>query len=254
MTIRNRALTATFIFFALPLVAAACEPVVQLMILYSGTTWSAMGVTGKTLGPIVLLVVVIIKALSFAVFERRFPWWQSSGYMFLGNIVSTGAGMLAALMYSSGILFLIFMPMFLGAAAPTLRRLKERSPHPLITKVSLRTMMFSILGLAILSNFLFVIGIEVLDAHNYKTYWLVKYGYVVVGLGIGIVLTSLWEEWAIAAAAQGKLPERSFYTSVLRANSLTLGIIFLAGAIIKLPQRLNHPGFIAWLRDLAGLT
>ena len=43
----------------------------------------------------------------------------------------------------------------------------------------------------------------------------------------------------------------SFYTSVIRANYVTLGAILLVGAVAILPERLRSPGFLAaWLEQL----
>ena len=72
-------------------------------------------------------------------------------------------------------------------------------------------------------------------------YWPLKFGYVTVGMVMGILLTSLWEEQIIGRFR----PEQGrFFPSVLRANYLTFGVVMLVLAIKSLPKRMGSPDFL----------
>ena len=104
-------------------------------------------------------------------------------------------------------------------------------------------------GLVVVSTVLFMMSMHQLESRNLLAYWILKFGYIVPGLAIGIGLTSVWEERVVAALARKAHPDASFFTSVVRANYLTFGAVMLVAAVATLPKRLQSPDFLVFLRD-----
>ena len=83
MNPRSLPLAVLFALLALPLGAAACAPIVQLVILYSGLTLGTANLTPDGAGAIALVVAVAAKMLAFAWFERRIAQGKAAGAMFV---------------------------------------------------------------------------------------------------------------------------------------------------------------------------
>jgi len=83
-----------------------------------------------------------------------------------------------------------------------------------------------------------------LDSRDHTDYWILKFAYVALMAVTGIVISAILEECVIANATR-KVPGcESFYTSVIRANYVTLGAILAVAALSMLPQRMKTPDFL----------
>jgi hypothetical protein len=86
---------------------------------------------------------------------------------------------------------------------------------------------------------------------SYAAYWPVKFLFVALVASTGIIISSVLEEGVIGRMSSKSGHDLSFYTSVIRANYVTLGAILLVGAIMTLPERIRSPGFlVGWLDQI----
>ena len=109
-----------------------------------------------------------------------------------------------------------------------------------------------------LSVLLFGLAGAALDQRTYGSYWALKFTFVTLVACTGIVISAVLEEYAIAQFTRKSHPRVTFYTSVFRANYITLGAVLLVAALQMLPKRLNAPHFIIsalhMLSSLLGLA
>lgn len=226
---------------ALPSTASACEPAIQLLILYAGPGLFAFGTLG--LG-------VIAKCAVFAFLERDLKRTDAFGYLFLGNVVTTVIGVLMAICLSAPVLALAMIPMVYMLSLAPARRLIEKSGWPWAGHRRASQLARGMVILLLASSILFVLASSALDSKRYALYWLLKLGYIVPGLIISIGLTALWEESVVGRMAARKGIDRYFLTNVVRANYLMFGLALLVMAAQTIPRRLKSEGFLAWLANL----
>src|SRR5688572_14216902 len=79
---------------AAPLAVAACEPIVPLVQLLSGS--SLVGPLLFSQSILWLAAAVSVKCGAFVFFERRLPWQNAVLFMLLANVLSTIPGVLLA--------------------------------------------------------------------------------------------------------------------------------------------------------------
>lgn len=95
---------------------------------------------------------------------------------------------------------------------------------------------------------LFFLAGNALDTNHLAHYWTFKILFATLAVSVGMAISAVLEECVIARLARNAHGELSFYTSVIRANYITLGLVLLAAAIATLPKRLSAPGFlVSWL-------
>jgi hypothetical protein len=224
---------------------AACEPAVQLLIVFAGPSYLSIVSLG---------LVVFLKCGIFAYLERDLKRGEAFRCLFAGNVYSTLIGLLIGILLAAPMLALALFPVvFLLSLAPA-RRIIEFSGWGWARKWRPYQIAAVMTLLALGSLVFYVAAHGAFESKNYALYWPLKIGYIVCGLSIGIGLTSLWEERVVGGLAARKHPPRGYFTSVIRANYITFGIALLIGAIRILPERLKSPHFLARLLETIGLS
>jgi hypothetical protein len=229
-----------FIATVSPVAVNACEPIIPLADLMSGS--SAVGPALIMKSAMWLAVAVVLKSTAFIIFERRLPWRTAFLFMLVANILSTIPGLLtSAFAGSIAVLALpiIFVMGLLAQRRLTAFRLDRGDPNPKLQWVSFA---FTFTYLASLT--MFSMASEVADPRHAAQYWLLKFLFTTSAVLLGLAISAVLEEYAIARLAAKSVGRSSFYTSVIRANYVTLGFVLLVAAIQTLPRRLHSPGFL----------
>jgi hypothetical protein len=98
---------------------------------------------------------------------------------------------------------------------------------------------------------MFYMAGHALDINKYGYYWIFKILFATLAVSVGMAISTILEEGAIARLARRTHGQLSFFTSVVRANYITLGLVLLVAALKVLPQRLQAPHFlVSWLHAL----
>jgi|ERR1051326_3836989 hypothetical protein len=85
---------------------------------------------------------------------------------------------------------------------------------------------------------------NVLNGHNFADYWFFKIVFVGLTLCVGMGMSAVLKEYAIWRLARRTHGQASFYTSVIRANYITLGLILFITKAGMVPKRLTAPHYI----------
>lgn len=227
--------------------ASACQPIIQLMALYGGSTALAFLATKNSALTLweVLGTAVVIKCVAFVWFARRLtPWYKAFCLMVAANIVSTFTGILA-IGFSSGLLLLVAIPgVFCLSLLPARRYsrwLSEQFHRPISPSAVAGTATL----LFIASIVLFFVSQGLAEHAPAGLYWLIKVCYIYCGLLVSIGFTIYVEEGTIAFLVK-KVPgsETPYLPAVARANLVLFLLITLVGAILMLPERLASPHFL----------
>lgn len=239
------------VWFCFPVSGCCCEPVFPLFQLLTGSSIAGPAVLTQSL--LWLFVAIAIKCGAFVVLERRLPWGRAVLFMVLANIISAIPGILIAAFTSSGTGFgiIVALPMVFALGWIVQRRiaLLLQPARPLRMSGGAAVLFF--VGFFIASMVLFVTAESVLHTRNYASYWILKFCFVTLVACTGIVISAVLEESVIARLSRKSLGNQSFYSSVFRANYITLSMILLVAAVKILPQRLRSPDFIAsWLHSM----
>jgi hypothetical protein len=234
MTPRHAALSVVLLSVCLP--AQACEPILPLAKLLAGPNLLLTSVVW-------LCAAVLLKSVSFILLERRLSAPKAFGYMLAGNAVSTVVGIIASLASANGPAIIIAVGLVYALAIKPANRLIAISPWPSIGRLNPNLIALFFAGGIFASAMLFEVARGVQN-QNPLAYWILKYGIVLLALGIGFALTTLWEETIIARLANGKDRSASFLPAVTRANYITFGGVFAIAALKMLPQRLQSEGFL----------
>ena len=198
-----------------------------------------------------LFVAVTIKCGSFVLLERRLARKQAILFMILANVISTIPGVLIAALTGSGTGAgnLIALPIIFYLGWMVQRRVAHLPPSIRPLRISGGAAMLYFVGFFMVSYILYYLAEGVLHGPNHAAYWLFKFLFVTVVACTGIVISAVLEESVIAHLARKSIGDLTFYTSVFRANYITLGAVLLVAAIEILPKRLQSPDFItSWLR------
>lgn len=215
------------------------------MIVFAGPSLLTLGTLGGA---------VLLKCGVFAFLERDLKRSEAFCYLFAGNVYSTSLGLLILIFPMMPILGLgLFAMVFFVSLRPARRIIDfsgwgwavNRSPYQIAGMMTL---------LALFSLLLFIAAVSALESRLLALYWPLKVGYILCGLGIGIGLTSLWEEQVVGGLAARNRPTRGYFTSVIRANYITFGVALLIGAIRIFPERLKARDFLVWLWKATGLS
>lgn len=229
-----------------PGAAVACEPIIPMMMIYGGP-----GIASRSL--FWLGIAVGVKCLAFAFLERSVSRRSAFFAMLFGNFMSSIAGLMLALAFTSGPAFLIFVPLMCLLARSPGKRLSTASPWPRVRRVPPGSYAWLLPMALIASLFLFGMASAVLESRNYALYWALKILYVTLGLGISLLVTAAFEEWGVWICLRERAPDREFYKPVLRANYVTFFLIFLVLALKALPRRMESPNFLIYWQDLVAL-
>lgn len=113
---------------------------------------------------------------------------------------------------------------------------------------------FMFMGFFAISVVLFGFAGKALDDRSYVAYWMLKFVFVALATSSGIIISAVLEETVIARITRRQHCGDNFFTSVFRANYITLTIVLLFVAGQMLPQRLKSPNFlVGWLHALSDL-
>lgn len=241
-------------------ITLACEPILPLIILTAPPHIMSMSFTSgleiEGLAFIVLLVVVLFKCSLFAWFEHQtMGLGKAFGLMLLGNILTTFVGLLATGMTFSGPFeaLLIGMGLAFALAIPPAKRLKQYLLDEKKINISPYLLAFMVPVMLIMSLILFGLAHSQLnDMQHYAwySYWSLKLIYILVGLGISMFLTTLWEEYVIFRFYRGTARPH-FVPSTVKANLYTFLLVGLMGAVMALPARFQSYNFlIGWLQQI----
>ena len=214
----------------------ACEPVVPFIQVVA----PALSLTGSASA---LALVVGGKSLLFALLAKQIPKVRAALFMFVGNVLTSIVGVIAAVMLGSPAIWLVSIPVVFGLAWLPARRLVAAPPRPWFGRQLPWEIAFLMtVGLAG-SCFLFMLGQAAIGSNRLALYWVVKLAAVYLALIASITLTAVWEEWVIWKLASS--PEGvAFFGPVLRTNLYTLLVVMAIGAVLMLPKRLASPDFL----------
>lgn len=226
----------------IPLKANACEPIAVFTIL-AGPAFFTLSLT-------VLLTVILIKCLSFGLFERRIPFAWGLLDMFLANVVSTFVGILLGFPSPGILLFLIVLPVTASALFPTKRfavlllGIQEKRAF---------TLLFPVIGGMILSLILFTAANQIVNTGINSVYWILKLAYIAVAFLISIGVTTIYEEWIISKIHKPQVGEPHYFKSVFSANLMAFLLAGGIAAAYMLPKRLATSNFLVEvLKQLVG--
>jgi hypothetical protein len=249
MVIRLQILIMALLGAAVPLTVSACEPVLPLSKLLGSST--AIGSVIYVQSAVWLYLAIALKCVAFAYFERRLPLHQAAGFMLLANVVSTIPGMLIAGFAAGGPLVIFILPIIYCLGRMVERRTRHLPSVPGRLRMTGGMATLAFILFFVLSMTLYILAYVAFEQSGFASYWIVKFFFVALVACTGLVISAILEECVIARFSRKAGGDLSFYTSVIRANYVTLGAILLVGAVAILPERLRSPGFLAaWLEQL----
>jgi hypothetical protein len=248
MRFRSALWAAVLAVIFLPPAASACEPVIPLTQLMNGADLT---------GPLFLLhslawlvIAVAIKTGAFVFLEHRLPPAEALGLMLAANVLSTIPGLLTAVF--AGALTLLALPVVFVLGKIAERRLAALPPSRRVKPFLANRLALLFTGAFVISVVMFYMAGSALDESNYASYWVLKLLFATIAASVGMGLSVVLEECAIATLARKAHGQLSFYTSVLRANYITLAVVLGVAAAQIIPKRLGAPHFIvSWLQGVA---
>ncbi len=172
--------------------------------------------------------------------------------MLAGNVLSTIPGILTAVFAGSGPLPFLVIPIIFLIGKSVGQRLYPLPPGSKKPPFAGASFACGFTGAFVLSYFMFALAGNALDHGSYASYWMFKILFTVLAVAVGMMLSTVLEKFAIARLTRKQYGPLSFFTSVLRANYITLGCVLLFAAVQTLPKRLSSPHFLtSWLHTVA---
>ncbi len=211
----------------------ACEPIVPMAMLYSGTTLFGAIALKSGIG---LLLAVVIKCLVFY-WKSNFKNIRAIGYMILANVYSTIPGILLGITFSVPIFILLAYPILLIPS----HNMREYKPFRRLGTFGSAGILFVLLLIS------FVVFVAAMGAQEGPAagYWGLKVLYCILAVGISFIISVVCEDRVITYFYTRKYKaQKSFLDAVLWANIAVFLVIFGIGAAIALPQRLASPNFL----------
>jgi len=229
----NSLIFAVLLLAIVPTGCFACEPIVPLAMLYSGTTLFGAIALKSLIG---LLIAVVIKCLVFY-WKSDFKNVRAIGYMIFANVYSTIPGILLGMTFSVPMLILLAYPIMLIPS----HNMKEYKPFRRLGTFGSAAILFALLFIS-----LFVFGAAMSAQEGPATgYWALKVLYCILAVGISFTISVVCEDRVITYFYTKKYKtQKSFLDAVLWANIAVFLVIFGIGAAIALPQRLASPNFL----------
>lgn len=222
--------------------AYCCTPAVPLMMAMVGANiimWSFAGV----------LIVVLIKCISFPFFAKDLNWVKASVIMFVANIFTSIVGFFIAAFATLELAWLTFWPFFFILSYFIGVRLRKSSVRGL-NKLSPSAFAVLMTFLYLASSILYLMATSEVNSPSRSpfVYWILKIVFVFGGIVMGFFITTLFEEWLVAVMARRKA--ESFLTPVIKTNLIALFVVSVIGAISILPERLHSLDFLVPLLNL----
>ncbi len=240
-----KAAAACLLLVALPTPSQSCEPIIPLYCLLSGATLVGPAMFTRSL--LWLVIAVLVKCIAFGWMETRIPRLKAAWLMLQANVVSTIPGLFVAAIAAIGPIpgLVLSLPVVGALALRVGRRMSHLESRQGRFYAASGTAVVAFILLYVISVALYLTAQIAQENHRYADYWLRKFLFAALVGSTGIVLSAVLEEGFIATAwHRGTTPSISYYTSVLRANYLTLILVLLVAAIHILPARWHAPGFI----------
>lgn len=226
-------ISAVLLLAIVPTGCFACEPIVPLAMLYSGTTLFGAIALKSLIG---LLIAVVIKCLVFY-WKSDFKNVRAIGYMIFANVYSTIPGVLLGMTFSVPTMILLAYPILLIPA----HNMKDYKPFRRLGMFGSAGILFALLFIS-----LFVFGAAMNAQEGPATgYWALKVLYCILAVGISFTISVVCEDRVISFLYTRKYKtQKSFLDPVIWANIAVFLVIFGIGAAIALPQRLASPNFL----------
>jgi len=211
----------------------ACEPIVPMAMLYSGTTLFGAIALKSGIG---LLLAVLVKCLVFY-WKSDFKNVRAISYMILANVYSTIPGILLGITFSVPMLILLAYPILLLPS----HNMKEYRPFRRLGTFGSAGVLFALLLIS------FVVFLAAMGAQEGPAagYWGLKVLYCILAVGISFIISVVCEDRVITYFYTRKYKtQKTFLDAVLWANIAVFLVSFGIGAAIALPQRLASPNFL----------
>jgi hypothetical protein len=236
---------------SVPLVAAACEPIFPIVQLLAGSSLAGPALITRSF--VWLLVAIAIKCFAFVFLQHRLRRGQSVSFMLIANVISTIPGLLIAAFVGSVSGIILAIPLTIVLALVVGRRWKRlaaQAGEKVRVSGGVAALIFSAVFFGSIILYEFAAG--ALAGRDYGAYWILKFAFVTLVACSGILISAVLEECVIARLARKSTGDISFFTPVLRANYITLGVVLLFAALQLLPARLRAPNFIvSWLSTIS---
>lgn len=225
--------------FTFPVVALACEPIVPLVMLYSGTAVLGAIATRSLWG---LLIAVVIK---WAVFLWKSDYRKPKAiyYVTVANLYSMIPGIMIAIVFSApplatygvGLAILYFAFLIPARNLRNYRRFERFSP---------KFMALILFLVSLATAFMWGLAMSVQET-SYVGYWLLKIVYSIVAIGVSFLISVVCEDAVISKLYEREYKERrSFLEPVVWCNVVVFLLVVGLAAAIAIPSRLGSPGFL----------
>lgn len=225
--------------------AVACEPIVPFFRAAGGP--AALG--GST---VALVLAVAVKCVVFAALQKRLSFARGALFMFIGNVLTTFIGALAAALVASSLpIWLSTLPIVWALCLPAARRMTFAAPGSWLARRAPATLAALMTVAFAVSCFMFILAQGAIYAEQLALYWTVKFAAVFIALLVSIALTAFWEEWVVWRLTGSNDSDLSFVVPAIRSNLVVFFGVALYAAILIIPSRLKAHDFLVHLHSPA---
>ncbi len=236
----NRFFLLSFLLLFIPQSAYANEPLVPLIILFVGPTFSSV-FFASFFG---LILVIVLKSAVF-LWKSDFKSPLAIYFVIIANIVSTFIGIIVAGMFTSSFLPILCIPILYLIFFTPARRLKR---HKIFARLHPWFIAFLLTLLTYFTVFIF--GIMMGFQTTAYIYWPLKILMAASAILVSLLISVLYEEAVISKLYRvHRKVEKSFLEPVLWCNIIAFAVVMLIGAIVAFPKRLASPDFLIRLID-----
>lgn len=216
-----------------PAVCYACEPIVPMAMLYSGTTLLSVVAFKSAVG---LLVAVAVKCAVFC-WKSDLKTMRAILYMAAANAYSTVPGILLGITFAAPMIFLLQYPILLMPAG-------KMQNYPWFRRFGKYGSAGILFVLILASMFLFEAAMGTQDT-SLTWYWVLKIVYSTIAVAISFLISVVCEDGIISYLSEKRFKEkRSFLEPVIWANAVVFIVVLGVGAAVALPRRLASPNFL----------
>jgi hypothetical protein len=231
-----------------PSAAKACEPVVALMMLYSGPVLGGVMFSHSALG---LLLAIILKTGVF-LWKSDLKKGEIVGMVIASNLYSSLPALSLVLLFGVPAIGMIVLPILYCVLFLPARGLK-RYRH--FSKYNSGLLSAGLMVAVIISMVLFGVMMGAQDNGPLWLYWILKILTCIVAIGISFGITIVCEEYIISMLYEKKHNEKKiFLEPVVWANAAVFAAMVLTGAIIALPHRFASSNFLISIFTALGVA
>lgn len=239
---RPRALIALpflLFLFAFPMASFACEPVVPLVMLCSGTTILGAIATTSLWG---LLIAVVIKCIVF-LWKSDFRKPKAIYYVTIANLYSMIPGIMIAIVFSAPALAMFGIGvafLYLAFLIPA----KHLSKYERFEKLRPRSIAFILFAVSLATAVLWGLAMAIQDT-SYVGYWSLKIVYSIIAIGVSFLISVVCEDAIVTRLYERDYGgKKSFLEPVIWCNVVVFIVVVGIAAAIAIPERLGSPGFL----------